>query len=94
MSSLAQRGGRVNIRVGGNTQDYATLVSSNSNGKMIQKQKTGNTNPVGSIYSPCLVKQLTSDQCEDTNAHFGFHGGSSLHTRKCFKTGECPLVPW
>ena len=49
MSSLAQRGGRVNIRVGGNTQDYATLVASNSNGKMIQKQNTGNTNPVSLV---------------------------------------------
>jgi hypothetical protein len=47
MSSLAQRGGRVNVRVGGNTQDYATLVPSLPNGKMIQKQNTGNTNPVG-----------------------------------------------
>jgi hypothetical protein len=47
MSSLVQRGGRVNIRVGGNTQDYATLVSSLPNGEMIQKEQTGNTNPVG-----------------------------------------------
>jgi hypothetical protein len=46
MSSLVQRGGRVNIRVGGNTQDYATLVSSLPNGEMIQKEQTGNTNPV------------------------------------------------
>jgi hypothetical protein len=49
MSSLAQRGGRVNIRVGGNTQDYATLVPSLPNGKMIQKQNTGNTNPVSLV---------------------------------------------
>jgi len=45
MSSLVQRGGQVNVRVGGNTQDYATLVPSNPNGKMIAKQNTGNTNP-------------------------------------------------
>jgi hypothetical protein len=46
MASLVQRGGRVNIRVGGNTQDYATLVPSLPNGEIIQKQQTGNTNPV------------------------------------------------
>lgn len=45
MASLVQRGGRVNIRVGGNTQDYATLVPSLPNGEIIQKQQTGNTNP-------------------------------------------------
>lgn len=47
MQSLAQRGGRVNVRVGGNTQDYATLVPEGSipNYKIIQKQDTGNTNP-------------------------------------------------
>jgi hypothetical protein len=56
MSSLAQRGGRVNVRVGGNTQDYATLVASNPNGKMIAKQNTGNTNPVGLIHLPGPVE--------------------------------------
>lgn len=55
MSSLAQRGGRVNIRVGGNTQDYATLVPSLPVGQMIQKQQTGNTDPVGLVHLPSLV---------------------------------------
>ena len=45
MQALVQRGGRVNVRVGGNTQDYATLVPSLPNNKIIQKQSTGNTNP-------------------------------------------------
>lgn len=45
MSSLAQRGGRVNVRVGGNTQDYASLVPAIPDGKIIEKQNTGNTNP-------------------------------------------------
>lgn len=46
MSNLVQRGGSVHIRVGGNTQDYVTLVDSLADGKMIEKQNTGNNNPV------------------------------------------------
>lgn len=56
MASLVQRGGRVNIRVGGNTQDYATLVPSLPNGEIIQKQQTGNTNPVSSVPLASLVR--------------------------------------
>ena len=55
MASLVQRGGRVNIRVGGNTQDYATLVPSLPNGEIIQKQQTGNTNPVSLVSSQALL---------------------------------------
>jgi len=49
MANLVQQGGCVNIRVGGNTQDYAMLVPSLPNGEIIQKQQTGNTNPVSSV---------------------------------------------
>ena len=93
MSSLTQRGGRVNVRVGGNTQDYATLVPSLPNGKMIQKQNTGNTNPVGLILSSCLVKVLRCSHYKDRNADIGFHGGGYLHAGQCFGSRQCPLVP-
>lgn len=49
MSALAERGGRVTVRVGGNTQDYATLVPSLADGKIIEKIDTGNTNPVSTL---------------------------------------------
>ena len=56
MSSVAQRSGQVNIRVGGNTQDYATLVSSLPDGVMIQKEQTGNTDPVSLVQAPRSYK--------------------------------------
>ena len=94
MSSLAQRGGRVNVRVGGNTQEYATLVSSNSNGKMIQKQNTGNNNPVGLIHIPVPVQTLTLLYNEDTNTDTGLYGGGFLSARKRFISYQRSLVPW
>ncbi|GJE89063.1 glycoside hydrolase family 79 protein [Phanerochaete sordida] len=47
MSLLAERAGQVVIRVGGNTQDYATLVPSTQDGKMIEKQSIDPNNPTG-----------------------------------------------
>lgn len=37
MSLLKQRGGNVHIRVGGNTQETATLVDSLPDGKILEK---------------------------------------------------------
>ena len=46
MSLLADRAGQVIVRVGGNTQDYATLVSNTSDGKILEKQSIDPNNPV------------------------------------------------
>ncbi|KAJ6545101.1 glycoside hydrolase family 79 protein [Mycena vulgaris] len=45
MSNVASRGGSVRVRVGGNTQETATLVSSLANGKIMQKQAQDTANP-------------------------------------------------
>ena len=45
MATIASRGGEVHIRVGGNTQDYATLVDSLDNGNVIQKLNAVANNP-------------------------------------------------
>lgn len=37
MANLEARGGQVNVRVGGNTQETASLVDSLADGKMIEK---------------------------------------------------------
>ena len=37
MANLQQRTGRINIRVGGNTQETATLVDSTPDGKILEK---------------------------------------------------------
>lgn len=45
MSTLAARSGEVHVRVGGNTQDYATLVDSLDQGRVIDKLSDDLGNP-------------------------------------------------
>ena len=45
MATLASRGGEVHIRVGGNTQDYATLIDSLPQGNVIHKMAQETNNP-------------------------------------------------
>ncbi|KAG6827198.1 hypothetical protein H0H92_012825 [Tricholoma furcatifolium] len=45
MANLVERSGRVNIRVGGNTQETAVLVDSTPDGKILEKNITGASNP-------------------------------------------------
>ncbi|EJF60218.1 hypothetical protein DICSQDRAFT_137837 [Dichomitus squalens LYAD-421 SS1] len=45
LATVADRAGRVRIRVGGNTQETATLVDSLPDNEMIAKDKTDATNP-------------------------------------------------
>lgn len=47
MANIKQRAGGVHIRVGGNTQETASLVDSIEGGKAIAKDKGDVTNPVG-----------------------------------------------
>lgn len=46
MALLAERSGEVVIRVGGNTQDYATLVDQTPNGGILGKENVDTGNPV------------------------------------------------
>ena len=46
MSLVAERAGRIHIRVGGNTQETARMVMSLPDGKAIEKQKVDTNNPV------------------------------------------------
>ncbi|KAF5353171.1 hypothetical protein D9757_012643 [Collybiopsis confluens] len=45
MANLARRGGAVYVRVGGNTQDFAVLVDSLPDGKILEKDIEGSSNP-------------------------------------------------
>ena len=45
-SQIIDRAGQLLVRVGGNTQDYATLVDSTPDGKMLAKVSTDPNNPV------------------------------------------------
>ena len=46
MANLQQRTGRINIRVGGNTQETATLVNSTADGRILEKDLQNVSNPV------------------------------------------------
>lgn len=59
MSIMAQRAGQVVIRVGGNSQETATLVDSLADGKAIEKDKADSTNPVStSCYDSISTKLM------------------------------------
>ncbi|OBZ69697.1 hypothetical protein A0H81_10056 [Grifola frondosa] len=45
MAIIAERAGSVHVRVGGNTQETATLAQSLADGAIIEKDKTDTTNP-------------------------------------------------
>jgi hypothetical protein len=50
MANLRQRAGSVKIRVGGNTQDTATLVDSTPDGAALEKDYQGSSNPVMNLH--------------------------------------------
>ncbi|KAH9476924.1 Beta-glucuronidase [Psilocybe cubensis] len=61
MANLQSRTGRVNIRVGGNTQETATLVNSTPDGLIIEKDYEGATNPTLTpplVFTPELLYML------------------------------------
>ncbi|KAG5722733.1 hypothetical protein E4T56_gene7377 [Termitomyces sp. T112] len=63
MANLQERSGRVNIRVGGNSQDTAVLVNSTPDGKMLEKNVTGASNPTQTpplIYTPDLLYMMAN----------------------------------
>ncbi len=50
MALITERAGRVYIRIGGNSQETATLVDSLPDGAAIEKDKAASTNPVRSLF--------------------------------------------
>ncbi|KDR78254.1 hypothetical protein GALMADRAFT_266767 [Galerina marginata CBS 339.88] len=63
MSNIQQRAGAVHIRVGGNTQETATLVMSTPDGKILEKNLHGVTNPTETpplVFTPELLYMLAN----------------------------------
>ncbi|EDR09602.1 glycoside hydrolase family 79 protein [Laccaria bicolor S238N-H82] len=61
MANLAQRVGRVTIRVGGNTQETAVLVPSTPDGKILEKDIAGASNPTQTpplIFTPDFIYMM------------------------------------
>ena len=46
MSNIAARAGKVQVRVGGNTQDFASLVDTIPDGRILEKNNSDTSNPV------------------------------------------------
>lgn len=58
MATLASRSGEVHIRVGGNTQDYASLVDSLPQGNIIEKVSIDANSPTSTptlLFTPDLL---------------------------------------
>lgn len=61
MANIKARAGSVHVRVGGNTQETATLVDSIPDGKAIEKDKGSATNPTqtpGLIFTAEIIYML------------------------------------
>jgi len=58
MANIQQRAGRVVIRVGGNTQETAVLVDSTPDGKILEKDYKGISNPVRVTFYSCFFWPL------------------------------------
>ncbi|KAH7882118.1 glycoside hydrolase family 79 protein [Phlebopus sp. FC_14] len=61
MANIRERAGSVHIRLGGNTQDYATLVDSTPDGAALEKYYADETNPTSTpplIFTPEIIKMM------------------------------------
>jgi hypothetical protein len=61
MSNIVQRAGQVYVRVGGNTQETASLVQSIPDGKVLEKNYGNTTNPTGTppvIFTPDVIYMM------------------------------------
>jgi hypothetical protein len=75
MANLQARGGSVRVRVGGNTQDYATMFDSLPNGKMMEKEGQDTANPVR---FPVLTLAMLTPLV-DENSGIVVHSRCSAH---------------
>jgi hypothetical protein len=63
MANIGQRAGSVHIRIGGNTQETATLVASIPDGKAIEKDKVSASNPTrtpGLLFTAEIIYMLAN----------------------------------
>ena len=90
MSNVQARGGSVRVRVGGNTQDTATLEPSLADGKMMEKQSQDTANPVR-FSSQRHARRLPA-QPVDPYSRVAIHAGCSLYACEYFFAGQRRMV--
>lgn len=80
MANLVQRAGWVQVRVGGNTQESAELVSSLPNGTILAKDKNNTSGPTSTppLEFTADLLYLMANISKLTNTHW--YLGSSLST--------------
>ena len=99
MAILQARGGRVNVRVGGNSQDTATLVSSLPDGRAMSKQKVNDTDTVSSntfSMSVCILNAVQSQTPYLTitpELIYMLSNVSTLVSTKWYLGTDCVLSP-
>ena len=81
MSLLAERAGGVHIRVGGNTQEFAYVVDSLPDGKMMEKDKAYLKNPVRLVNAVAPFDSLLTsvDAMKDWHSYACPHERLLLH---------------
>ena len=99
MSLVAERAGRVHVRVGGNTQETARMVTSLPDGKAIEKQKVDTNNPVRLLLrSPRRVQLIDAfgwiPPVLDTNAGAAVHARDLVFVVEHLVAGEREVVSW
>ncbi|KAH0833859.1 glycoside hydrolase family 79 protein [Lanmaoa asiatica] len=61
MANIRERAGSVHVRIGGNTQDYATLVDATPDGSALEKSYSISANPTDTpplIFTPEIIKMM------------------------------------
>ncbi|KAF8154310.1 glycoside hydrolase family 79 protein [Crassisporium funariophilum] len=87
MANLQQRAGRVTIRVGGNTQETATLVDSTPDGRILEKDLNGVSNPTQTpplIFTPELLYMLRN---MSSLINIRWHLGIPFNDTSAFRLG-------
>ena len=88
MANLVERAGWVQVRVGGNTQENAELVSSLPNGTMLAKDNNNTSGPTSTpplAFTPDLL-YLMANISKLTNTRW--YLGSSLHIVSLHETHQ------
>jgi len=91
MGNIQQRAGGVTIRVGGNSQETAVLVNQTSDGRILEKDPSGFSNPVRFSSLHIITPPPTFSRA-DTNSTPRIHPRAALDASKHFFPRECPMA--
>jgi hypothetical protein len=82
------------IRLGGNTQEFATLVPELPDGHTFGKEESGSNQTVHCCDAHVHSLAKTDRHCLDQNPRGLVHHGHVLHDEQCLFNAEREMVPW